>query len=271
MSEKKEGIKFDDLPESKQYKSLDAAGVYREFNLVEIEFQKKEPKKEKRKDSEEETVVEGKFIGPWVRFTFRNEKTIEQFVGIVFSPPTTPEDIKFHGGKFEGGVEIRKRTDKEEIEAQFNNLYYLYEQLGKALQVSPEKFISFKKGLSGDVEKLFKEMFDKFFAAFPLDKINKKPIDFKVLYNNNAKAKTSFLGLPSASSNNMVFGPYIEGRASILSVAAWEQKKLRKQFSNTDRAPQDNNTESTGISSDNSYKPLDKGPDGEPIGEEDLF
>jgi len=253
-------IKFSDAPESKQYKSLDQAGVHRKFYLVEVEFQPLAPKMKKEKqDGKEVEVPDGdKTVGPWAKFVFRSEEPAQQFVTTMFSPPTKETDVKFFGDVYEKGVAIRKKTAQEQINSEFMNKFYFYEQLAKALQIAPDKFASFKNGVKGSPDVLFKEMFDKFFALFPLDKLKTKAIDIKTIWNNNIKSKTSFLQLAYPSASNLVFAPYIENRDSFLSVTASEAKLIKRMFSMHDRAPSTDATEAGGSGGgENSYKAVE--------------
>lgn len=257
-----EKIGFDDLPDSKQTKSLDKAGIQRNFILIGAEYKPREAKKEKKKNDkgDMEEVATDKMVGPFVRLTFQSQDTEDpvQFVTTIFAPPTKAEEIKFHGDHYENGVKVRKNTDAEQINAEFKRKFYMYEQLAKGLGISPAKFLEYKKVIGGEPETIFKTMFDKFFAMVPLDRIKDKPLDIKTLWNNNEKNKTSFLQLADSGANAVAIAMHIPGRETFLSISPFEQKKLARAFSNTDRAPKDNNTESGGIGGDNTWKPIDE-------------
>lgn len=251
-----EDLRFDDLPDSKQNKSIDTAGIHRNMKLVEIEYQPKKEKTKKEKGTDKE-VGTGEFTGPWVKFIFHStptapkkegdpEEPVMQFTYTMFEPPTRPEDVKICMDKYEKGVAIRKNTPEEQIRQDFNNRFYFYEQLAKAWIVSPEKFNNFKKSLKGSPEVLFKEMFDTFFAAFPMEKNQDKPIDIKLIWNNNDKKRTSFLTLAYPGATNLVFAPYIPERPTMLSLTKYEEGLVKRKFSMHDRAPGDNNTETGG-------------------------
>jgi hypothetical protein len=257
-------IKFDDAPESKQFKSIDSAGIHRNFILDEAEFQPLAPKMEKKKvDGKDVEVDTGKTIGPWAKFNFKCDNPTQQFVCTLFAPPAKEEDIKFYGDVYEKGIPIRKKTAAEQIKSEFTNKYYFYEQLAKAMLISPEKFKAYKDSVGGDPQHLFKLMFDKFFALFPLDKLKGKAIDIKTIWNNNIKAKTSFLQLAYPSASNLVFAPYIPNRDTLLSFTQSEQKSLRRQFNPNDKAPTGDATE---VNSDNQWKPVaSEGAEGEEV------
>lgn len=252
----KEKIGFDELPESKQYKTIDEAGIHRNFNLTEVEYQPRVPKtkKEKVDGKDKEVEIPGEFKGPWIKFTFQNETDTTQFVCTMFSPPVKEEDVKFTSDFYDKGVAIRKKTAKEQINAEFVTKFYFYEQLAKAFTISPDKINSFKKSLDAEWEVMFKLMFDTFFKMFPVDKVKAKPIDLKTVWNNNQKAKTSFLQLGTPSASNMVFAPYIPERSTMLSMSAYEQKLMKRQFTNNDRAPQSNDTEV--VNAGEGFKPI---------------
>lgn len=237
-------INFDDAPESKQYKSLDKAGVHRKLFLVEVEFV--EQKEKTKKDKEGKEVGTGEFVGPYAKFVFRSEEPAQQFVTTMFQPPTKETEVKFFGDYYEKGVPIRKKTATEQIQGEFLNKYYHYEQLAKALQISPENFAKYKSATKGAPDILFKLMFEKFFALFPLEKLKTRAIDLKTIWNNNNRAKTSFLQLAYPSASNLVFAPHIEGRDSFLSIMPNEMKMMNRQFSPHDRAPSTNATEAGG-------------------------
>lgn len=258
MSDEKKQIGFDDVPESKQSKTINEAGIHRNFLLETVEFQPRANKKEKKKNDKTglmEEVETSKVIGPWVKLVFKSADGESTFSTTIFAPPVTPDEVKYVSDKYEGGVAIRKNTKDEQIRLEFTKKFYLYEQLAKAVLISPDKFLIFKKGLKAETDVLFKEMYDQFFKQFPLERIKKNAIDFKAVWNNNDNAKTSFLQLADASSNNVVFAPYHEQRESILSVTQWEQVKLKRKYSNNDRAPQGSNTEIS--KSGNAWKPTE--------------
>jgi len=247
-------IKFDDAPESKQYKSIDSAGIHRNFCLVEAEFQPLAPKMEKKKvDGKDVEVDTGKTIGPWAKFTFRCEDPVQQFICTMFAPPTSEEEIKFYGDVYDKGIPVRKKTAAEQINAEFMNKYYFFEQLAKAMLISPDKFKVFKDSVKGEQAVLFKLLFDKFFALFPIDKYKTKAVDLKTVWNNNIKAKTSFLQLAYPGVNNLVFAPYIPNRDTLLSITQNEQKSLKRLFNPNDRAP---STDATEVNADNQWKPV---------------
>ena len=257
-----EKIGFDDLPDSKQIKTLDKAGVQRNYILSAAEYKPKEFKKEKKKNDkgEMEEVVTDKTVGPFVRLTFQcqDKEDPVQFVTTIFAPPTKAEEIKFHGDHYENGVAVRKNTDSEQIHTEFKRKFYLYEQLAKGLGVSPAKFLEYKKAIAGEPEILFKKMFDTFFSMVPIDRIKDKPLDIKTLWNNNDKAKTSFLQLADSGANAVAIAMHIPNRETFLSISPFEQKKLVRKYSNTDRAPKSDSTEAGGIGSDNSWKPIEE-------------
>lgn len=222
-------VNFDQLPESKEFKSINKAGVHMKFYLDEIEFKEKSEK-------------DGKKIGESVRLLLKSDNA--QFTIYKFTPPTQPEDVKFTGGVYKNGKEIRKRTAEEQIQADFAELFYFYEQLAKALGGSKESIDKFRAALKGvDLPNLFKTMFDKFFTIFPQEKIKTKLINFKALWNNNEKQKTSFLGIAKPSGTNMIFSAYVSDTNPVLEVSAFEEKNMVRKFSPLDRAPQNNATE----------------------------
>lgn len=241
MADKAEKIGFDDVPESKQYKSITKGGVHRKFHLEEVEYVERKEKTKKEKDGTETGT--GEFVGPYVRFVFQNEETQEVFTTMMFEPATREEDVKFLSDFYDKGVKTRKKTPAEQIKHEFTQRFYFYEQLAKAWIVSPEKFDIFKRSLVDEPPVLFKKMYKSFFEAFPLDKIKGKLIDLKVMYKNDDIKKTSFLQLCYPGANNLVFAPHIENRDTMLSVTQSEQKSLSRKYSNTDRAPSSNDTE----------------------------
>lgn len=254
----KEQIGFGDLADSKQIKSIDSADIHRNFFLNEVEFVPRQEKKEKKKNEKGETVEvgTGKMVGPYIKFSLKNHTGDLAFNFTMFTPPTTEEEVKFTSDKYENGIPVRKNTPMEQIVVEFNKKFYFFEQLAKAIGASPDSFMKFKTAVKGDPTELFKMMFDKFFALFPIDKIKNKPVDFKTVWNNNDKAKTSFLQLADAGANNIVIAMHIPERATILQFTQYEsQQKLKRKYSNTDKAPKDGNTESSG----NGWKPVEGG------------
>lgn len=254
----KEQIGFEDLADSKQIKSIDTADIHRNFFLNEVEFVPRQEKKEKKKNEKGETVEvgTGKMVGPYIKFGLKNHTGDVGFNFTMFTPPTTEEEVKFTSDKYENGIAVRKNTAQEQIIVEFNKKFYFFEQLAKAIGASPDNFLKFKTAVKGDPTELFKMMFDKFFALFPIDKIKTKPVDFKTVWNNNDKTKTSFLQLADAGANNIVIAMHIPERATILQFTQYEsQQKLKRKYSNTDKAPKDGNTESAG----NGWRPVEGG------------
>lgn len=272
---KEDNISFDDVPESKQQKVISEAGIYRNFFLEAVEYQNRQEKMEKRKNAkgDMEEVGTGKITGPWFKITLRgtDEDGDEvKFISTIFQPPTNEEEVKFQSDKYEGGVAVRKHTKEEMIRLEFTKKFYFFEQLAKALTINTEKINSFKKSVNGSPDVLFKLMFDKFFTMFPMVHISKKPIDFKCFFNNNLKAKTSFLQLAEPSANNIIFAQHIGDKSSLV-INSYELTKMKRMFTNTDRAPKADGTE---IDSKNQWKqPEIEGPDGTkaPVSDEDLF
>lgn len=240
MSEIK--VNFDELPESKEFKSVSKAGVHLKFHIDEVEFSEAKEK-------------DGKKIGESVRILLRSENS--QFTIYKFSPPTKPEDVKYVGGFYQNGKEVRKKTPEEQIQADFAELYYMYEQLAKALGGGKDVIDKYKAAIrNAPLEATFKTMFDKFFTIFPVEKIKNKFINFKALWNNNDKNKTSFLSLSKASGSNMVFAAYVNDTSPILEVnGAYEEKCMVRKYSPLDRAPK---TDATEISSETAeqWKPV---------------
>lgn len=243
---KSDNLNFDELPDSKQYKSIDTAGVHTNMRLVEVEFKPREEKKKKNKAGELEAT--GEFISPYAKFTFRREEPAEQLVATMFSPPESEDEVKFVGDVYENNVAIRKRTNMEQIKHEFAQRFYFYEQLAKAWLVPADKFVTFKKSINVGPDQAFKLMFENFFKAFPLDKWGKNAIDLKAVWNNNKKAHTSFLQLAVPSSNNLIFSTYYgQNRPSQLALTPYEQKHYgKREFDMNARAPKTDETEVDG-------------------------
>lgn len=267
-----DAIAFDSLPDSKQYKSVDTAGVHRKFALVEVEYVPRTEKKEKKKKTdgsgETEEIGTGKFVGPYIKFVFRSEDPAQEVTVTLFQPATKEEEIKFYSDHYEGGVAVRKKNAQEQIQHEFTQKFYFYEQLAKAQIASPEKFDVFKRSIKGTPDVLFKLMFDKFFELFPLEKLKTKLIDIKLMWNNNDKNKTSFLQLAYPNANNLVFAPYVENRDSMLSVTMYEQRNMKRKYSNTDRAP---STDAPEINMEGAWKPVQDAEGGDAGDDKPLF
>lgn len=232
-------VRFDDAPDTKPTRSINTAGVHRKFVIKELSYTK-------------ETEKDGKKVGPYVKIVFEGESggSVLTFQCMVFQPPTKEEDVKFPGGVFEGGSEVRKRTPKEEIQAQFMEKFYLYQQIGMAWGVDKVKLEGFKKAAGGAPEVLFHKMYDTFTKAFPPEKFKEKPVDFKVMWNNNTTKKTSFLNLCKPSANNLVIGPHLPSQNSMVALSSFEEQRgATKLFTNADRAPSTNDPEVGGSTS----------------------
>jgi hypothetical protein len=216
-------IGFDALPESKDTVFVKTAGIHLGFKLIAKEFV---PSKEK----------DGKTSNEQVKLSFQNDKN-ENVVLYLFAPPTKAEDVKYCGDIYEKGVKIRKRTPEEQIVAEFNERFYFFEQLGKAWNSSKEKMDSFKTSLAGDPSGLFKKMFEKFFTVFTSEFFAEKKINIKMLFNNNDKQKTSFLGLAKPGASNLVFAPYTTDDNPILQINLSEEKNMVRKYTPKDKAP----------------------------------
>lgn len=222
-------VNFDELPESKDFKSINTAGVHLKYHLEEIEFT----------DAKEK---DGKMSNPFVKITVKSD--VAQFGIFKFSPPSNPEDVKFTSDVYQNGKAVRKMTPEEQIQKDFTELFYFYEQLGRALGGTKDQIEKFKSNIKGvEMPVMFKTMFDKFFTIFPLDKVKAKLFNFKALWNNNDKSKTSFLGISKAGASNMVFAPYVSDSNPVLSVGGFEEKNMIRKYSPIQRVPAGDATE----------------------------
>jgi hypothetical protein len=255
-------IQFDDVEDSRQWKTIQEGGIKQNFQLVEAVFQ---DEKEEKKDDKGKVVE--KATKPMVKLVFQQPEDTIQFSTYLFNPPRNEKECNFFGDVYEGGVPIRKRTPDEEIKEQFKNLYYIYEQLGRALGASKDA-LALLKSIKGSPDVLFRKFFDTFFTkVISIEKAKAKRIDLKVLFNNNDTKKTSFLGLAKANATNMIFAPHIAGqKESLLQVTEWELKNVKRKYSPNDRAPQSNDTliPSSGPAADD-------GLSRDPVSTEDLF
>jgi hypothetical protein len=234
-------IKFGDLPDSREKQFLRTAGVQIKYKLKAYEFKERAEK-------------EGMVTNAMLKLTFENDHS--SFSGMLFEPPYSEDNVKFTGDLYEHGVKVRKRTPAEEIEAQFYEKFYFFEQLMKALGADKITIESFKK-VSGDTKDLFKMMVEKFFTLFPLTApaVTNKFINFKTAWNNNTSKKTSYLGLCKPSASNVIFAAYVADDVPVLSLNSTELKNQQAMFTDADRAPKTDGAEGEG-----SWRPPDDAP-----------
>jgi hypothetical protein len=244
-------IKFDELPESKEMLSIKTAGVHLKLVLDSFEFvdAKETPASEDGKKPAKKTNA-------YVKFVFKNET--HQMVHFMFTPPTKEEEVKYVKDKYEKGIKIRKYTPTEMIKLEFDDRFYFYEQLARAWNASKEKLDSLKK-ISGTTDTMFKVMFDKFFSVFPKEWHEKKYINLKTTFSNNAKTKRSFLALCKAEQSNMIFAPYINDNVPGLQLNDWEEQNSVRKFKPQDQAPGTDNADAGAANAEDSdWQPATK-------------
>lgn len=231
-------MKFGDAPSSAQQQYVKTAGIHLNFSLTGREFIERITKDDKEKNA-------------YVKLTFTgNDEKKESFLCMLFEPATKESEVKYLGDIYEKGVKIRKRTPEEQIKQEHGDRFYFYEQLAKALQQPAEKVAKWKQGLTGTPEVMFKMMFESFFNNFPLDSVKDKKMNFKMMWSNNDKNKTSFLGLCSAAQNNIVFAAYVSPETTGLQLSAYEEKNLHRKYQPKVAAPKSDATEIINESND---------------------
>lgn len=230
MSENKK-LKFGDLPESKEKQYVQEAGIKPKFQVTAREFIERAEKDGKTKNAQ-------------IKITFSNDT--HTFVAYLFESAWREEDVKYCGDLYENGVKIRKRTPAEQIEADIYERYYFFEQLIRALGMDKIAIDLFKKGLDDNPDGILKKMFESFVNVVSDQKLKEKFINFKLMWNNNEKAKTSFLTMCKPSASNVIFSPYINDQNLVLQLSNYEQKHQSRMFKPTERvAPAGDGPEGT--------------------------
>jgi len=246
-------LSFDKLPETKEQQFVRTMGIHLGFKLVSFEYI---PPKEK-----DGNVV----LSASLKLTFANDSR-ETFITNIFEPPAKPEDIKYPMKHYENNVHTRNKTAEEQIAAEFNERFYLFDQLAKAWNSSNERINAFKSTVKGDPDGLFKKMVEKFFSIFPKDFWQDKKINLKLLFKNNDVKQTSFLNLAKPSASNFVFAPYTTDNNPVLQISSWEEKNCMRKYIPQYKAPD----KAGGGESSEGWKPL-KAADGDSAEDKELF
>lgn len=222
MSEVK--VNFDDMKKPQQQQYISTAGFWRNAYLKQFGI---EPLKEKTKKVDGKDVGTGEFTGGWLNVVLDSEQGI--FQGKYFALATKPEEVKFVGKVYDlkTGAELRDKTKEEQLQDDYKDFAYFLIQLGMALG---NEFDNVRRIVTGVEPTTFSIMIDAFAKAFVKDDMIKARIDYKTIFNNNDKAKTSFLQFPKATGNNIVFTQYDPKEPkSSLSFTGYEKKKKADQ------------------------------------------
>ena len=243
-----EELKFDDLPESKETRYVKEPGIHLGFKIQNIEWTDEKVKEVKGQAP--------KTVNAYVKVTLADDAG-ETFIAFLFAPPVKAEDVKFTGDVYEKGIKIRKRTPEEQIRVEFDERYYFYEQLAKAIKAIPEKRAAFKKQIAGPVDTMFRRMYDRFTTIFPKESYADKKINFKSMWKNDKKAQTSNLTLCRAEDRNVVFAPFIDAKTPVLQLSSWEEENQVRMFKPQDRKPTTDKADAGPANdTDKDWKPL---------------
>lgn len=241
-------IKFDDLPESKETQFLKTAGVNLGYKVDSIEFV--EAKTTPAKGSTPE-----KTSNPYVKVSFKS--STHAFTHFMFQPPILEENVKYFSDLYENGIKIRKRNAKEMIELEFQERFYFYEQLARAWNAPKEKIVAFRTSAGGDVDGMFRRMYDKFVQQFTKDFYRDKKINFKTTFRNDDKKRTSNLQLCKAEARNVVMAAYINDTTPVLELSDYEEQNSVRKYKPQERKPENDNADAGGDSKDSNWKPAE--------------
>lgn len=223
-----EKVQFGDMKEPVNVKYINNAGIYRNVSLTKAVYV---------------PADEAKKLSGYFHETFESA-TGEIYENRYWEIPEKAEDLKFVSKLYDkDGNEVRDLTKEEQMQKEYEKFAYHLIQLGMALKC---KFDDVKSKVTAQAN--FKEMC-KAFTTQIWEKNKTNTIDFKVLWNNNDKKKTSFMGIPDAGYRSVVFLPYDANKqSSELTISPYEIKKeklVRKYFP-TSTAPSSDGAEVAG-------------------------
>ncbi len=242
-----EKVQFGDMKEPVNVRYINNAGIYRNVSLTKAVYV---------------PADDAKKLSGYFHEVFESAAG-EIYENRYWEIPADEKDIKFLSKLYDkDGNEIRDLTPAEQMQKDYEKFAYHLIQLGMALKC---KFDDVKTKVTAQAD--FKSMCNAFTEqVYAKNKDNK--IEFKVLWNNNDKKKTSFMGIPDAGYRNVVFLPYDASKPnSELTISPYEQKKMVRKYFPTNTAPAGDNAEVAG--GGGGFKPLDTGDGASAT--EDLF
>ena len=244
-----EKVQFGEMKEPVNVKYINNAGIYRNVKITKAVYV---------------PADEAKKLSGYFHEVFESAAG-EIYENRYWEIPEKAEDLKFVSKLYDkDGNEVRDLTKEEQMQKEYEKFAYHLIQLGMALKC---KFDDVKSKVTAQAD--FKAMC-KAFNEQIYAKNKENTIDFKVLWNNNDKKKTSFMGIPDAGYRNVVFLPYDASKTSSeLSISAYEQKKMVRKYFPSNTAPSGDGAE-VAAGSGGGFVPL-KTEDGAAGGSEDLF
>lgn len=212
-----EKVQFGDMKEPVNVKYINNAGIYRNVKITKAVYV---------------PADDAKKLSGYFHEVFESAAG-EIYENRYWEIPADEKDIKYLSKLYDkDGNELRDLTPAEQMQKDYEKFAYHLIQLGMALKC---KFDDVKAKVTAQAD--FKEMC-KAFTTQIWEKNKANTIDFKVLWNNNDKKKTSFMGIPDAGYRNVVFLPYEAAKpSSELSISAYEQKKMVRKYFPSNTAP----------------------------------
>jgi hypothetical protein len=239
---------FSDIDEPVQVKKVKKAGIYRKVRFEAFTFQPaeelpakdgKEPVKLSARATLKLTVLED----------IKNEKgdvtsTIETIhEEAIYCPSCTEADILYFEDKWEKGSKVGKKSATEQIKSNWEGFGMLLCQLGSALgdqfAIVKTKLEKYYSAYSVDT---FKNLVEGFNKEYSVERLKTTYIDFKVIWSNNDKKKTSFLKLARANATNFIFMAHNSNlKESSLALSDYELKNcMIPKWSGNYNAPASN-------------------------------
>jgi hypothetical protein len=208
MAENQDIFGASEAKETKDSASINKAGIHRNMTYIGCEIKKLESK------SGSSFTVTG--------LTFQNPDGIK-FDTSIFRPPVSEEDCKpYSKAVWKNGKDTGEKVvvSAKEVFKQRNQDYlYLLMQLGMA--VSKQTWVQVMDKLKKHTSS-YEELTAGFIKNFPPNNVKHNNIDIKLIWENDHNKKTSFLKLAKAGEYNKIFGVFIPGQPSFITMSDYE-------------------------------------------------
>jgi hypothetical protein len=217
MSETNEGVKvnFDDMKAPSQEKYIGTVGIWRgavikSFSITPV----------KLKDATKPESATNKKTGGWLEMILENEKD-GKFTVRHFPLPVKPDDVAYVGKVYgTNGEELRDRTKAEQMQEDYKSFAYFMIQIAMALG---NEFDNAKRIVTPN--NTFESMVDATRKAFMPVFPTPQKVDFKTIWQNSDKNKTSYLQMPKAGVSNIVIARHDPNAPlSTVQFTAYEKK-----------------------------------------------
>lgn len=173
---------------------------------------------------------DGKKTDPYFSLEFTAE--VDGFESSIthrfYAPPTTPEEVKYVGSKYEKKVKVGEYTKEEQIIEEQKKAVWFFIQLADAVgETNRKDFLNSLVNVCIENNILNFTKFCKMFLGRYNEKIKVARIDFKTVWINSESKKESSLRISDASGSNYAFCKHDPAKASLCCFTPYEQSKSR--------------------------------------------